>query len=124
MKYSLFNKFAAPIEGDDFTNAVENGIAQIARCYKIGNAAGYKIVAMSADNGYLGGDSHGVVLTIHATGAALVNGKVGDVVKYEVMLSGPNIARPVIWAKFGDKMLSSEHMTEAQREAHQVRFAV
>jgi len=124
MKYSIFNKFAAPIEGDDFTSAVENGMAQIAKCYKIGNAAGYTIIAMSASNGYLGGDSHGVVLTIHATGAALVNGNVGDVVKYEVMLSGPAIDGPIAWAKFGDKMLSSEHMTEAQREAHQVRFAV
>ncbi|MCC6200851.1 MAG: hypothetical protein IT466_08775 [Moraxellaceae bacterium] len=117
MKYSLFNKVAAPMTGDDFSGVVENNMAQIERCYNLGNAAGYKIIAMSAANGYLGGDSHGVVLTIHATGSALVNGDVGDVVKYEVMLSGPEIARPIAWAKFGQKMVSSEHMSADQMDA-------
>ena len=117
MEYSLFNKVAAPMTGVDFSAAIENGMAQIERCYGLGNAAGYKIIAMSAANGYLGGDSHGVVLTIHATGSALVNGDVGEEKKYEVMLSGPEIDRPVAWGKFGVKMVSSEHMTADQMDA-------
>lgn len=116
MKYSLFNRVAAPMTGDDFSGAVESGMAQIERHYNIGNAAGYKIIAMSAANGYLGGDSHGVVLTIHASGSELVNGDTGEVKEYRVMLSGPEIARPIAWTKFGQKMVSSEHMSADQMD--------
>jgi hypothetical protein len=108
IKYEFFGKAAAALHGADFVDAVERGMQHIANVYSIGNAAGYKISSLSASNGYLGGDGHGVVLTIRAEGAKLANGKPGEPKTHKVGLVGPALARDVIWALVDGKLCAKD----------------
>lgn len=117
MKYLLFNRVAAPLIGKTFVEAVEKGMAAIERCYNIGNAAGYKLTSMSAYNGYLGGDTSGVILEITATGSELVNGDTGPEKIYKVLLDGPTLVRPRAWSEIGGKFVATSEMTGDQLDA-------
>lgn len=99
--YALFKSahFGISLPGDNIVSAVERGMSTIARELDLGNAAGYELQAIRADNGNLGGDVRGVLVTIVAKGMPLANGSaIGPAKTYVARLTGPSLAAPVEWA--------------------------
>lgn len=117
IKYAIYksSQYHIALPGDDIVAAVESGMPRIVADLGIGNAAGYRLKSIRAENGYLGGDAYGVLVTIVASGMPLVSGETSPDKTYVARLIGPVLDAPVEWALEGGKLVARAVFEEAKK---------